>query len=151
MAQFVNAHIPDNERKMLRIESLVLANREQSDVLQQHQIGQQVLAEMIKIFFVSRQQQPQQHQPQQGIAGTGPIVTDATRTTEGSGFSGRSQSKSNTTGYRVVLDGESMGAFQFRNLCFVTILRFWFSTVLDFLPPRPSYYSIVFHVVPCTS
>ena len=150
MAQFVNAHIPDNERKMLRIESLVLANREQSDVLQQHQIGQQVLAEMIKKIIVG-QHSPQQCQQQQGIAGTGPIVTDATRTTEGSGFSGRSQSKSNTTGYRVVLDGESMGAFQFRNLCFVTILRFWFSTVLDFLPPRPSYYSIVFHVVPCTS
>ena len=75
MARFVNALIQDNETKRLWIESLARANQEQSEVLREHQMGQQVLAEMIKMIMAG-QQQSQQPQPQQAAIGSGPVVSD---------------------------------------------------------------------------
>ena len=74
MAQFVNALIQEDAKKRLRIESLARTNQEQSEVLQEHQMGQQVLAEMIKRIMAG-QQQPQQPPPQKAAIGSGPVVT----------------------------------------------------------------------------
>ena len=74
MAQFVNALIQEDAKKRLWIESLARTNQEQSEVLQEHQMGQQVIAEMIKMIMAG-QQQPQQPQPQQAAIGSGPVVT----------------------------------------------------------------------------
>ena len=61
--------------RMLSIDSLMRESRAQ-EVLRQHEMGQQVLAEVIRMIVV--QQTQQQSQPQQGqaIAGTGPTVTE---------------------------------------------------------------------------
>ena len=84
MALFVNKLIQEDMKKRMWNESLARANQEQSEVLQQHQNGQQVLAEMIKKIIVG-QHSPQQCQQQQGIAGTGPVVTGVVGTLEATG------------------------------------------------------------------
>ena len=74
IARFVNALIQEDAKKRMWIESLARTNQEQSEVLQEHQIGQQVLAEMIKMIMAG-QQQPQQPPPQKAAIGSGPVVT----------------------------------------------------------------------------
>ena len=76
MAQYINALIEDAEKKRLWIGNLMKESQAQEEVLKQHHMGQQVLAEVMKRFVF--QQEQQQPQPQQGqaIAGAGPIVTE---------------------------------------------------------------------------
>ena len=75
MAQYVNALIEENEKKTLWIANQMKESQAQREVLLQHGIGQQVLAEMIK-WVAYQQQQAQQQQPSQQItAGHGPTVT----------------------------------------------------------------------------
>ena len=70
MAQSINALVQDSENKTVWISSLMRDSQEKTQVLRQHQLGLQVQAEVIK--SVVNQQQP----PHQGVAGTGPTVTD---------------------------------------------------------------------------
>ena len=72
MAQNINALIHDSENKTVWISSLVRDSQEKTQVLRQHQLGLQVQAEVIKVM-ANQQQQPQQ---QQGVAGTGPTVSE---------------------------------------------------------------------------
>ena len=48
----------------------------QEEVLRQHHMGQQVLAEVMKRFVFQREQQQPQPQQGQAITGAGPTVTD---------------------------------------------------------------------------
>ena len=73
MAQFVNALIRENEQKSMRIEVLARECQAHAEVLGQHQLGQQVIAEVIKRMIAGQQQGQQQ---QQGVTGTGPTVTE---------------------------------------------------------------------------
>ena len=57
------------------IGSLTRETRAQTEVLRQHHLGQQVLAEVIKEIMAGQQQTQQQSQ-QQGVAGSGPTATD---------------------------------------------------------------------------
>ena len=72
MAQSINALIQDKENKTVWISSLVRDSQEKTQVLRQHQLGLQVQAEVIKVVAT----QQQQHPPQQGVAGTGPTVSE---------------------------------------------------------------------------
>ena len=74
MAQYINVLIQENEKVKLWIGSLTRESQAQ-EVLRQHQLGQQVLAELIKLIVA--QQAQQQWQPQQGqaITGSGPTMT----------------------------------------------------------------------------
>ena len=71
MAQNINALVRDSENKTVWISSLVRDSQEKTQVLRQHQLGLQVQAEVIKVV-ANQQQQP----PQQGVAGTGPTVSE---------------------------------------------------------------------------
>ena len=73
MAQYVNALIKDNEEKSMRIANLVREFQAQSEVLRQQQMGQQVLAEVLKMTMAG--QQPRQPCQQQDFTGTGQSVT----------------------------------------------------------------------------
>ena len=53
MAGYIRELIRDNENKSLWIGTLMNEARSQAQVLQQHQIGQQVLAEVLKGWSVS--------------------------------------------------------------------------------------------------
>ena len=75
MAQYVNALIRDNEQKNARIEGLVKEYQVHADVLRQHHLGQQVMAEVIKEMIAGQQQGQRTPQPQ-GVSGTGPTVTE---------------------------------------------------------------------------
>ena len=59
MAQYVNALIRENEKSM-RIESLVREYQVHSEILRQQQVGQQVLAEVLKMVMAGGHQE-QQH------------------------------------------------------------------------------------------
>ena len=75
MAQYVNRLIEENEKKTLWIANQMKESQAQREVLRQHEMGQQVLAEMIK-WVASRQQQAHQQQPYQQITAChGPTVT----------------------------------------------------------------------------
>ena len=76
MAQYINALIEDAEKKRLWIGNLMKESQAQEEVLKQHHMGRQVLAEVMKRFVF--QQEQQQPQTQQGptINGTGPTITD---------------------------------------------------------------------------
>ena len=71
MAQYINALIEDAEKKRLWIGNLMKESQAQEEVLRQHHMGQQVLAEVMK-RFVFQQEQPQ---PSQVVPVTGPTVT----------------------------------------------------------------------------
>ena len=73
MAQYINALIEENEKKREWITSLMKETQAQQEVLRQHELGQQVLAEVIR--RIANQQHQHDHQQGQGITGTGPIVT----------------------------------------------------------------------------
>ena len=75
MAQYINAQVRDNQNKNLRIENLVREQQAQAEILRQHQMGQEVIAEVMKCMMMAGNHQGQQPQPQ-GVAGTTPIVTD---------------------------------------------------------------------------
>ena len=72
MAQYINALVQENEKKSLWIGTLMKEVQAQAQELQQHEMGQQVLAEMLKLVMNHR---PAQHQPQTAT-GTSPIVTE---------------------------------------------------------------------------
>ena len=71
MTQYINELIKDNENKSLWIGTLMREAQAQAQVLQQHQVGQQVLAEVIK-RLMNHPQRPQQ----QTVTGCGPTVTE---------------------------------------------------------------------------
>ena len=73
MAQRINALIQDSRNQNTWIGSLMRENQEQSQVLRQHHLGQQVLAEVIK-GMMAGQNQGQQPQMTTGI---GPTVAEA--------------------------------------------------------------------------
>ena len=73
MAQSINALIQDSQNKNMWIGSLMRENQEQSQVLRQHYMRQQVIAEVIKGMM--NQQHPHQPTQQQMTTGTGPAVT----------------------------------------------------------------------------
>ena len=75
MAQYINVLIQESEKARLWIGSLTRESQAQEEVLRQHHVGQQVLAEVIKLI-VAQQAQPQWQPPQdQAITGAGPTVT----------------------------------------------------------------------------
>ena len=76
IAQYVNALVEESEKTRALVGSLIRESQAQEEVLRQHEIGQQVLAEVIRRIAV--QQTQQQSQPSQGqaIAGGGPTVTE---------------------------------------------------------------------------
>ena len=76
IAQYVNALVEESEKTRAWVGSLIRESQAQEEVLRQHEIGQQVLAEVIRRIAV--QQTQQQSQPSQGqaIAGGGPTVTE---------------------------------------------------------------------------
>ena len=73
MAQYINALIEESQKKTLLVGSLMRENHEQHQILQRHEIGQHVLAEVIK--EVANQQSKQQQQSQT-VTSTGPTVTE---------------------------------------------------------------------------
>ena len=75
MAQYINALIRDNQNKSMRIEKLVRESQVHAEILRQHQICQEVIAEVMKCMMAGNHQGQQQPQPQ-GVSGTSPIVTD---------------------------------------------------------------------------
>ena len=74
--QYINALVEEAEKTKAWVGSLMMESQAQEDVLRQHEIGQKVLAEVIRRIAV--QQSQQQSQPTQGqaITGTGPTVTE---------------------------------------------------------------------------
>ena len=76
MAQYINAHIKENEQANLRIGSLTRDSQTQTQVLRQHHLGQQVLAEVIKGIMAGQQQTQQQPPQGQTVTGAGPTVTE---------------------------------------------------------------------------
>ena len=76
MAQFMNALIQDRENKRMWIGSLLSEFQAQAQVIRQREMGQQVLAEMVKMFVFY--EHPRQHPQQQPAGGTGPVVTEVT-------------------------------------------------------------------------
>ena len=75
MAQYVNALALDNENKKQWFTSLMKESQAQAEVLRQHHLGQQVLAEVIKRMADPWQQPQPQQQCQQITAENGPTVT----------------------------------------------------------------------------
>ena len=65
MAQRINALIEENANKTVWISSLMRESQEQTRVLQQHQLGLQVQAEVIKVVANQQQQPPQQGSTEQ--------------------------------------------------------------------------------------
>ena len=74
MAQYINALIEENAKGRLWLTGLMQESQAQTEVLRQHQLGQQVLAGVIKQMM--GQWQPQQHSQPQSVARPGPIVTE---------------------------------------------------------------------------
>ena len=62
----------DNEKNRMWIGDLMRENQAQTQVLRQHEMGQQALAGVIKIMMNNQQQQPHQ----QTVTGSGPTVTE---------------------------------------------------------------------------
>ena len=62
----------DNEKNRAWIGELMRESQAQTQVLRQHEMGQQALAGVIRVMMT---QQPQ-HQPQQTVTGSGPTVTE---------------------------------------------------------------------------
>ena len=76
MAQYINAMALDNENKRQWITILMKETQAQAEVLRQHHLGQQVIAEMIKRIMAGQQQpQPQQQPQSQVVTVSGPTVT----------------------------------------------------------------------------
>ena len=72
MAQYINALVQENEKKSLWIGTLMKEVQAQAQALQQHEMGQRVLAEMLKFVMNHR---PAQHQ-HKTETGTSPVVTE---------------------------------------------------------------------------
>ena len=73
MAQYITALIQENQKKDLCIGSLMRETQEQTQVLRQHEMKQQVIAEVLKT--VVNQQQEQQPQ-QRGVPRTTPTISE---------------------------------------------------------------------------
>ena len=71
MAQFINALANDSEKNRAWIGAMMRESNAQAQVLLQHKMAQQVLAEVIKVMM-----NRQQNQQQTGVTTTGPIVTE---------------------------------------------------------------------------
>ena len=76
MAQYIDALIEDAEKKRLWIGNLMKESQTREEVLRQHHMGQQVLAEVMKRFVFQHEQQQPQTQQGPTINGTGPTITD---------------------------------------------------------------------------
>ena len=75
MAQYINAMALDNEKNRQWITTLMMETNAQAEVLQQHHLGQRVLAEVIKRMADPWQQTQPQQPHQQMTTGSGPTVT----------------------------------------------------------------------------
>ena len=75
MVQYINALALDNENKKQWIGVLMKESQAQAEVLRQHHLGQQVLAEVIKRMADPWQQPQPQPQHQRITAGNGPTAT----------------------------------------------------------------------------
>ena len=75
MTQFINALIEENEKAKMWIAGLMKESQAQEEVLRQHHLGQQVIAEVIKMIVAQQAQQQWQPQQNQTITGPGPTVT----------------------------------------------------------------------------
>lgn len=74
MAQYINALVKENEQKSLYIGSLIKEYQAQAEVLRQHHLGQQVIAEVVKRIIAGQtSQQPPQ---QQGVMGKALTVSE---------------------------------------------------------------------------
>ena len=71
MAQYINALAQDSEKNRAWIGAMMRESNAQAQVLLQHKMAQQVLAEVIKVMMSH-----QQNQQQTGVTTTGPIVTE---------------------------------------------------------------------------
>ena len=74
MAQYIGELLKENENKSLWIGTLMNESRAQAQVLEQHRLGQEVIAEVIKRMMA--EQQRQQPEPEQTLTGLGPMVTE---------------------------------------------------------------------------
>ena len=82
IVQCINALIEDAEKKRLWIGNLMKESQAQ-EVLRQHHMGQQVLAEVMKrLVFQQEQQQPHQQQGQVATV-SGPTVTEVDEDEDG--------------------------------------------------------------------
>ena len=76
MVQYINALVEEAEKIKAWVGSLMMESQAQEEVLRQHEMGQHVLAEVIRRIAVQKEQQ-QSHPPQgQTITGAGPTVTE---------------------------------------------------------------------------
>ena len=75
VCEYINAPALDNENKMQWIGIPTKETQAQAEVLRQHHLGQQVLAEVIKRMADPWQQPQPQPQHQRITAGNGPTVT----------------------------------------------------------------------------
>ena len=76
MAQYINALVQEIEKKSMWIGNRMKEVRVKAQALQQHEMGQQVPDEMLKMVM---NHQPSQHQPQLST-GTSPVVTEVDHT-----------------------------------------------------------------------
>ena len=73
MAQYIDGLIEDNENMSLWIGMLMRESKAQAQVLQQHRLGQEVIAEVIKKLMAEQQSQ---QRSQQVVFGNGPTVSE---------------------------------------------------------------------------
>ena len=76
MAQYINALVVETEKSKTWVGSLTRESQAQEDVLRQHEMGQQVLAQVIKRIVVQQEQQHSQPPQGQATVGAGPTVTE---------------------------------------------------------------------------
>ena len=72
MGQYINALVQDSQNKNVWIGNLMRENQEQSQVLRQHHMGQQAIADVIKLMMAGRYPGQQPQMPTQ----RGPTVTE---------------------------------------------------------------------------
>ena len=76
MAQYINALVEETEKTKAWVGSLMRESQEQEKVLRQHEMGQRVLAEVIRRITVQQEQQQAQPPQEKTITGPGPTVTE---------------------------------------------------------------------------
>ena len=77
VAQYINVLVQENEKTKAWVGSLMTESQAQEEVLRQHEMKQQVLAELLKWIVVQQEQQQPTTPPRgQAITGTGPTVTE---------------------------------------------------------------------------
>ena len=69
MVQYINALVEEAEKTKAWIGSLMRESQAQEEVLRQHEMGQQVLAEVIRRIVVQQEQQRSEPPQDQAITG----------------------------------------------------------------------------------